>query len=87
MVEEVGLGVGRDVVGDCEDTVGTCSFGVDDSLGDAFAVELSQFVNEVEVLKQDRSTRASCLREHIIVNWHTCAGSDNILHIFIFLRY
>jgi hypothetical protein len=42
-------------VGDLEDSVGSSTLGVDDALGDALAVKVSEQVNQVEILKEERA--------------------------------
>lgn len=54
-VEELGLAVFGDVVGDLKVSPGSSTLGVDDSLRDSLSVEFSQLVDEVEVLEKEGS--------------------------------
>jgi hypothetical protein len=55
LVEEVGLGKFRHITGDFKVAVGSSSLSMDDSLGNSLSVEMSELVNEVEVLEDNRS--------------------------------
>jgi hypothetical protein len=46
---------------------------MDHSLGDALSVELGEFVDKVEVLEEQRASRAGRHRELVVVNWHATA--------------
>lgn len=54
-LEHVNGGDVTDVVGDLEFTVGTGTLGVDDTLGDSLAVKVGQQIDQVEVLKEQRT--------------------------------
>jgi hypothetical protein len=56
-VQELGLGVLADVVGDLEVTMGTSTLGMDDTLGNALAVKVRKLVNESEILEQTTMDR------------------------------
>lgn len=54
-VEEVGLGKFRYIVRNFKVAVSSSSLSMDDSLGDSLSVEMSELVNEVEILEDNRS--------------------------------
>ncbi|MNQ08762.1 hypothetical protein D3C85_215620 [compost metagenome] len=56
--KQFGLGVARNVVRDGKGAVGARTFGVHDALGNALAVEMLEFFDQVEVLQQQRATGA-----------------------------
>lgn len=59
-----GVGVSYDianVVGDLEFTIGASAFGVHDTFGDSFTVKVGEQVDQVEVLKEERSVTANTL--------------------------
>jgi len=49
------------VVGDLKSTVSSCSLGMNDTFGDALSVEVSEGINQVEVLEEERSLSSSSL--------------------------
>jgi hypothetical protein len=54
------------------------SFSVNNSLGDSLSVELGEFVDQVEVLKEDGSSGASSLRELVAFNWHPSTSGQGL---------
>ncbi len=70
--EDSGLGEFRDVMGDGKMSVGAGAFGVDGALGDAFAVLMGQFFEQLIILHQERATRAG--GEGVLVVGHGIAG-------------
>ena len=58
-VKELGLGELGDILGDFHDTVSSSSLSMDNSLWDSFSIEMSEFIDEVEVLKENWSLWAS----------------------------
>src|SRR5690606_20959203 len=58
LLEELGLRVSGDVVGDGEGAVRRGALGVHDTLGDAFAVEVLQLLEQLDVLHEDGPARA-----------------------------
>ena len=50
-----------DIVGNLEFTIGTGALGVDNTLGDALAVKVSEQVDQVEILEQERALGAHAL--------------------------
>ena len=73
-VEELSLGEFAYIVGNLEEAVSAGSLSVDDSLGDSLSIELCEFVDQVEVLKEQRASGASSHRELVVVNWHARAS-------------
>lgn len=59
LVEEGSLGELGHILGNLEDSVGTRSFGMDNSLWNSLSIEVSELVNEGEVLKQDWASWSS----------------------------
>ena len=51
-----------DIMSDDKFSKCTSSFGVHNTLGDAFSVEVGKKVDEMEILQQDRAVLANCLR-------------------------
>ena len=49
---------------------------MDNSLRNSLSVELGEFVDQMEVLKQDGSSGSSCQRELVAVYWHASACSQ-----------
>lgn len=43
-----------------EKTVSSCTFGVDNSFWDSFTVEVSDFVDQLNVLEEDRTAGTCC---------------------------
>mmetsp|Transcript_39289 Transcript_39289/g.51410 ORF Transcript_39289/g.51410 Transcript_39289/m.51410 type:complete len:217 (-) Transcript_39289:43-693(-) len=78
-VHEGGLTEGRDVVGDFDVSVGTSALRVDDSLGDSLAGEVSELVEEVEVLGEDGAAGTSRHRVLVVVDGGAGARSDDLL--------
>ena len=59
-------------MGNLELSIGTCTLGVDNTLRDTLAVEVSELVDQVEVLEEERAVRAtSSLVGLSMVNWST----------------
>lgn len=74
--EELGAAVFGDVVSDLEESVSAGTFGVNDSLWDSFASEMSDLINEVDVLQKHRSPRTNrqwCVNSH----WRTRRGGGS----------
>ena len=71
LIQESGLGVFGHISGNFENTVGSGSLGVDNSLWNSFSVEVGKFVNEGEVLEKDWSSWASSHGVLVVVNWVT----------------
>ena len=59
LAEQLGSGVGRDVVRDHKRTVGASALGVHDALGNALAVEVRHVLVQDVVLQQDRAAWAN----------------------------
>jgi len=58
-VEELGLSKLGNIVSNLEVAVGACALGVNDALRDSLSVELGEFVDQVEVLEENRAAGAS----------------------------
>ena len=58
-VEEGSLGEWSDILGNLENSMGSGTLGMDNSLWDSLSVEVSKLVNQVEVLEQNWSVWAS----------------------------
>ena len=58
-------------VGHLEIAMCTGALGMHDTLGNAFTVEVRQFVDQVEVLEQQRAIRAGAQAVLVIVHWST----------------
>ena len=59
LVKEGSLGEHGHILSNLEDSVGTRSFGMDNSLWDSLSIEVSELVNKGEVLKQDWASWSS----------------------------
>ena len=59
LVEKFSFRVLCHIVSDLEVAVRTDTFGVDDTLGDALAVEMSDLVNQRDVLQEDRTVHSN----------------------------
>jgi len=59
--EELGAGEVRDVVSNFEGTVSSSSLSVNDTFGNTFAIKVCESIDQVEVLKEERSLLASAL--------------------------
>ena len=69
-----------DIVGDLNIAVCASTLSVDDSLGDSLTGEVSELVEEVEVLGKDGATGASSHRVLVVVDGGAGARRDNRLH-------
>lgn len=67
-IEELSLADLGDIVSGFEITVRTSTLGVDDTLGDSLAIEVSQLVNQVEILEQNRAELSCSHRVLVIVD-------------------
>ena len=72
--EDLRPGVGGDVMGDGEGAVGRGAFRMHASLGDHFAIEVGELLEEPHVLQQHRATRTGGL--HVLVIDHRCASGS-----------
>jgi hypothetical protein len=61
-------------VGNFKVTMSAGSFSMNNSLGNSLSVELGEFVDQVEVLKEDGSSGTSSLWELVAFNWHASAS-------------
>ena len=66
-----------DIVGDFNVSMGSGTFSVDDSLWDSLTGEVSEFVEEMEVLGEDGSAGAGRHRVLVVVDGRTRARRDN----------
>ncbi len=57
--KQLGAGVLSDVSGDRKRSVGTRPFGVYAALRNVFTVEVSELLDQMEIVEQQRATRAS----------------------------
>lgn len=69
MFENLCTRVFGDIVSDFEVSEGTSALGVDDALWDSLAVKVSDLVDEVDVLQQDRSVDSDSLGSCLDSNW------------------
>ena len=69
----------RDIVGDLDISMGTSALGMHNSLRDSLTSEVSEFVQEVEVLGKDGAARASRQRVLVVVDGGAAARSDNFI--------
>jgi hypothetical protein len=76
-LEDLGAGVLRDVVGDFEVSEGAGALGVDNALGDSLTVEVSHFVDEVDILEQDWTALAYGLGSSLHANWASMPGGGS----------
>lgn len=74
--EETTYHIGN-IMGDNELPKGSCTFGMDNTLGDSFSVEVGQQIDEMEVLKQDGTIVPDCLRCRGKGHWTTVGGCVN----------
>ncbi|MNM77068.1 hypothetical protein D3C81_889100 [compost metagenome] len=72
-VEQPGAAVLGDIAGDGEGAIGTRAFGVYAALRDVLAVEVREFLDQVEVIQQQRATRA-CRTRILVVGHRRAAG-------------
>lgn len=73
--EDLRPGVGGDVMGDGEGAVGRGAFRMHASLGDHFAIEVGELLEEPHVLQQHRATRTGGL--HVLVIGHGNSSSSS----------
>jgi len=78
-VHELGLGVLAKIVCDLDITVGGRALGVDDTLGDALTVEMSELVNQGEVLEDDGATWPNSHRVLVVVDGISRGGGECFL--------
>ena len=76
-VQELGLAVLGNVVGDFEVTVSTSTLSVDDSFGDSFTIEVGDFIDEVEVLEEDWAVFSSGQTVLVVIDWGTVGGGHD----------
>ena len=79
-LQEVCGGVGRDVFGDFENTEGAGTLGVDDTLGGAFTVEVSELVDEADIVEADVALLT--LLERVVVGGDgstSCGGGGGVV--------
>ena len=67
------------IISDFEETVGTSTLSVDNSLWDSLSSEMSELVQEGEVLGEDWATWSSSKGVSVVVNWGTRGGGHNFL--------
>jgi len=79
LVQELGLGNLAKVVSDLKDTMGTGTLGVDNTLRDTFSVEVSELINKMEILKQDRSPLSSSLGSLVVLNRVSVGGCEVVV--------
>jgi len=84
--EEFGASQVGDVVGNFESSMSSCSLGVNDTLGDTLSVEVSEGIDQVEVLKEERSLSSSTLSgvwllKRVTLRVGEC-GAIRLLHNF-----
>ena len=78
-VEEVCSGVFGDIISNLKDTVSSRALGVHHSLWNSLSIEVSKFVNEMEVLEKDWASGASSHGVLVVVNRATSRGGQNFL--------
>ncbi|MNC56227.1 hypothetical protein D3C75_1058090 [compost metagenome] len=66
-------------MGDGKRAVGAGALGVDDALGDAFAVEVGKFFNEPEIFQQGGTARAGRQGVVVVRYWGARGGSQRLL--------
>lgn len=66
-------------MGDLQVAVGTGALGVHNSLGDSLASEMSELVEEMEVLGEDGAAGTGSHRVLVVVDGVAGAGSDDSL--------
>lgn len=76
-LEKLGLAVLADVMGDLEVPPGAGALGVDDSLGDSFAIECGKLVDKVEILEQNRAILAGCQGILVVVDGVAARGCEH----------
>ena len=65
------------VIGNFEESMGCGTLGVHNSLGDSLTGEVSELVEEMEVLSEDGATGTSGHRVLVVIDGSTRAGGDN----------
>ena len=69
-------------LGACEDTMGPATFGVDNTLRNTFPIEVGDEIDQVEILKEERSIGTSPLSLIWMGHWHAIAGGvDGLLRL------
>jgi hypothetical protein len=63
-----------EVMGNLEVSMGTCTLGVDDTLGDTLTIKVGEEVDVVEVLEKEGSVESSLLSGIRLVDWGTVGG-------------
>jgi len=71
ILEELDCGDIREGVSRLEVTVGSGTLGVDDTLGNAFSVEVSEKIDVVEILEKERPVDASALSGIRLIDGYT----------------
>lgn len=77
--KDLGAGVAADVVGDGKGAVGAGALGMDDALGDAFAVEVGKFFNEPEIFQQGGTAGAGGQGVVVVRHWGARGGGQRLL--------
>lgn len=78
--EDIGLTQIIHGLGALEGTMSTTALGMDDSLGNPFAVEVRDKIDQVEILQQQRTIGADPLGLVGVRHWHAIAGGvDGVL--------
>ncbi len=79
--QHVNRGNVADIIGNLELAIGTGSLGVDNTLGDSLPVEMGEKINQVEVLKQERTIGANSLPARRMMDGIAIGGSVHRLLI------
>ncbi|PMQ14793.1 hypothetical protein JaAD80_19100 [Janthinobacterium sp. AD80] len=74
--EQFGLGVARDIVRDGKSAVGARTFGMHHALGNALAVEMLEFFDQVEVLQQQGTAGAGADGILVVGDGNTRGGAE-----------
>ena len=67
-IQKVGFGPLRYILGDFEDSMGSSTLGVNNSLRNSLSVEVGKLVNKSEILQQNRTSGSSSHRVLVVVN-------------------
>ncbi|MNN54352.1 hypothetical protein D3C81_1691650 [compost metagenome] len=79
-VKQLGLGESSDVLGDCKGAIGSGALGVYTPLRDVLAIEVSELLDQVEIVEQQRAAGASRAGILVVSYGGTAGGGENLAH-------
>jgi hypothetical protein len=67
-------------MGDLKISMGSGSFGVDDALGNALAIEVGKLIDQMEVRSHDRAPLSSSNTVLVVVDWLPSRCGQDVCH-------